>query len=123
VWSSPDRDNEAMRNGSGGTGSDGESGVIPGLRLSGLPPLGPEVDGDELVESMPTGMAEAERMTAREPGEYSTIGPLAEIAGMREISHSAATNPRVAWRARIVALAVLLPILVSFYFAIRSVLG
>jgi hypothetical protein len=97
--------------------------VIPGLRLSGLPPLAPEVDGDELVESMLTGMAEAERTTARDAGEYSTIGPLAEIAAMREISNAAATNPRVAWRARVVSLAVLLPILVSFFFAVRSVFG
>jgi hypothetical protein len=112
-----------MGNISGETEPEGESGVIEGLRLSGLPPLAPEVDGDELVESMPTGMAEAERMTARDAGEYSTIGPLAEITGMREISTAAATNPRVAWRARVVALAVLLPILLSLFFGVRSILG
>lgn len=119
----PVDDDVAMGNSSGETESDGEGGVIPGVRLSGLPPLAPEVDGDELVESIPTEMAEAERMPARPAGEYSTIGPLAGIVGMREISNAAAMNPRVAWRVRVVALAVLLPILVSFYFAIRSILG
>lgn len=112
-----------MGNDSGETESEGESGVIPGFRLSGLPPQAPEVDGDEPVESIRSGMAEAERMTARDAGEYSTIGPLAEIAAMREISNAAATNPRMVWRARLVALAVLLPILVSFVLAVRSFFG
>ena len=112
-----------MGNSDGETGTGSESGVIDGLRLSGLPPQAPEVDSDTAVESIPTGLTEAERTPVRDVGEYSTATPLAEITAMREVSDAAATNPRVRWRARLVALAVLLPVLASIFLFVRSLFG